>query len=205
MTIAPVRVGHEGLIQQLIGIYESSVAASGRKPVAQFRAFCGDPSYRVEAALAGAEVAGFAIWFIPPAEPFALLEYLAVAEAHRGAGVGSTLVKRRLADAQRTVIAEVESECAEGDPSEQQRRIGFYRRLGFQRVVGLAYQLPLRVAGIPPPMDLFLHRPDPPTPLPRRTLRRWVQVIYTRVYAQDAADPRIEQMMRPVDDPVGLE
>jgi hypothetical protein len=54
-------------------------------------------------------------------------------------------------------------------------------------------------------MHLFAHLAAPDLPPARADLERALRVIYTRVYAQDAADPRIAAMVAPLGDPVGLE
>lgn len=55
------------------------------------------------------------------------LEHLAVNPEIRGKGLGSTLMSEYLAQAERTVVLEVE----DIDTDIAQRRIGFYQRLGF--------------------------------------------------------------------------
>jgi GNAT superfamily N-acetyltransferase len=183
-------------------IYECAFPESERKPTADVLALSGRPDYRVDVARLGEAVAGFAVWFLPPDEPFALLEYLAVDERHRGRGLGAALV-RNGTGVGRTVIAEVDAEDAACP--ERARRVAFYRRLGFGRVAGLAYLLPLRTAGLPPAMGLMVWRPDGAPPLRRAVLARWLGVIYERVYGQAAGDPRVEGMVRGVGDLVEVE
>jgi GNAT superfamily N-acetyltransferase len=194
------------MLPGVCAIYEAAISTSERKPVDALAAMAGRGDYRIDVAKVGDDVAGFGVWFVPPDEPIALLEYLAVDEPFRGSGLGAALLRRGLADAGRTTVVEVESECPEGEGAEhRRRRIGFYRRLGCRRVLGLTYQLPLCAGGQPPPMELFLNRHDSDTPLPRGVLARWLGVIYERVYGQAADDPRITEMMRGVDDPVRLD
>jgi hypothetical protein len=41
--------------------------------------------------------------------------------------------------------------------------------------------------------------------MPRAALRRWLQIIYERVYQSTAEDPRIDAMLARVGDPVQLD
>jgi GNAT superfamily N-acetyltransferase len=191
-------------------IYEASIPASERKPVGAVRAMAADPDYQLIGALADRRLVGFAAVFAPRDEPFALLEYLAVDEGSRGGGVGARLF-RAAVDAQPdrygALLVEVESEDGDaGGRALRRRRQTFYRRLGCRRVAGLAYELPLRTAGPPPPMNLFVHSGgSPPRTLARAQLTRALRTTYARVYGQPATDPRIERMVGGLSDPVAFD
>jgi hypothetical protein len=171
------------------------------------------PDYRLIVATHEQTVLGFAAVFAPPDEAFALLEYLAVDERFRGGGVGGGLFRaavETLAGEGRGGPLLLEVEAPVGDDAtgraQQERRRAFYRRLGCRQVAGLDYLLPLRTASTaPPPMHLFAHVTAPAVSLSRADLERALRVIYSRVYGQDADDPRIAVMMAPVGDPVGFD
>lgn len=77
------------------------------------------PSLEVIGAVSGAEVCGFAAYAIEPARIH--LKYLAVADAHRGRGLGTRLVAAvRQARLTRPFAAETDDDA-----------VGFYRALGF--------------------------------------------------------------------------
>src|SRR5207302_238261 len=84
------------------------------------------------------DVVAVATLFVPPdSTDWALFEYLAVDERHRGRGMGAALFRHVLAAvAGRAVLLEVDSDR---DPSplqhERSRRLAFYQRLGCQRRV----------------------------------------------------------------------
>jgi GNAT superfamily N-acetyltransferase len=194
-------------------IYESSIAPSGRKPATDLLAMAGRSDYRVIAALDNEQILGFATVFAPPDEPLALLEYLAVDEAHRGRGTGAGLFRFAVETLAREgragpLLVEVDSEPDETSASAShpgRRRHAFYRRLGCRRIEGLAYHLPLRTAGLPPPMDLFVHPiRSADLALHRGDLERALRLIYHRVYAQSPDDPRIDRMLTILPDPIHL-
>jgi len=170
------------------------------------------PECRVWVMKDAGRVTGFSIVFVPPAERFALLEYMAVAPEWRNRGVGSALFKQtveRTVSPQRPslpILLEVDSDReAGGDQLIRTRRQQFYRRLGCVRIAGLRYLLPLSGEGPAPAMDLMVYTAQPLRQLPKAELERWLRTIYRDVYRCSADDPRIAQMLQDVSDPVRLE
>jgi GNAT superfamily N-acetyltransferase len=198
------------ILDEVCRIYEASIPASERKPVEAIRAMATRPDYRLIAAVREGVVLGFAALFAPPEESFALLEYMAVDEASRGGGIGADLF-RAAVDAvsprNAMLLVEVEAEVGEGDDREQRRRRqAFYRRLGCRRVAGLAYELPLHVAGRPPAMELMVYPPAMADGrLDSRTVEAALHGIYEKVYDQPADDPRIPRMIAGLTDPILLD
>jgi GNAT superfamily N-acetyltransferase len=208
VALHPIRT-----LKQVCRIYEASIPPSERKPVKAIRAMATRDEYRLIAALRGDTVLGFAATFAPPNESFALLEYLAVDESSRGGGIGAGLFRAAVEALPETsrrasLLVEVEAEVGDGNDREQRRRRqAFYRRLGCRRVAGLAYELPLRTTGEPPPppMQLMIHQPADAHRLDRRTLEAALRDIYHRVYDQLPDDPRINRMLAGVPDALSLD
>ena len=194
-------------IESVCRIYEASIPASERKPVEAIRDMAKRPDYRLLTAVSDGRVLGFAAVFTPPGEFFALLEYLAVDPAVRGAGIGAGLFRAAVeavgggAAGGRWMLIEVDADVSDdaADLHLRRRRQAFYRRLGCRRVAGLAYELPLRTRGLPPPMHLFVHGG---IALTRPELGRALRIIYPQVYGQPAGDPRIDRMLAAVSDPI---
>ncbi len=166
-------------------IYVDALPANERKPVAWLRSLpCGHASSALLVAERDRAVLGFAVLFVPTTGiDAALLEYLAVAEAARGGGVGGQLFAHAVALAGRAVLIEIETGDADAD-----RRRAFYRRLGCRELLGLRYLLPLPGA---PPMGLMVAGADVVT---QADLARWLAIIYAEVYGQPPDDPRIAVM-----------
>ena len=191
-------------------IYEASIPASERKPTDAIRGMAARPDYRLLTAVLDERVIGFATLFAPPGERFALLEYLAVDEAARGAGIGAELFRAvvnatAVAGSARWLLLEVDADV-DDDPADlhqQRRRQAFYRRLGCRRVAGVDYELPLRTpGGRPPPMHLFVHDAGSRRAISRTDLLQALRVVYQDVYGQPADDPRIDAMLAGVPDPI---
>jgi len=199
-----------GHLQAIARIYEASIPPSERKPVSAIWEMAGRPDYRLVAATDSQHVVGFAAVFAPPDDPFALLEYLAVDETTRGRGLGAGLFHTTVEALNRdtrskSLLVEVEADVGgECDHEARRRRLAFYRRLDCRRIADLDYQLPLRTAGVPPAMHLYIHRGANDAPLPRAELARALRRIYAHVYAQRSDDPRIDDMLARVTDPVSL-
>ncbi len=198
--------------RELYEIYAASIAAREQKPEAWICAMVRAPEYRVWVMQGAGRVTGFSILFLPPAERFALLEYMAVAPELRNQGLGSEVFKQTVVGAvtpehrSLPILLEVDSDrevC--GDREIRTRRQQFYRRLGCVRIAGLHYILPLPGLGPPPEMDLLVYSSVPLRQLPKADLERWLRTIYRDVYRCSVDDPRIIQMLRDVPDPVGLD
>jgi GNAT superfamily N-acetyltransferase len=197
---------------QLYAIYAASIVAREQKAEGWIRAMVGAPDYRVSIARSGGLVQGFSILFFPPTEGFALLEYMAVAADRRNRGLGAQLFGRSVEQAvtpegrKVPVLLEIDSDReASSDRAMRTRRAAFYRRLGSVRIAGLRYVMPLPGEGPPPEMDLMVYSAERLGRLRRGELKRWLQTIYRDVYRCSPDDPRIEQMLHDLPDPVGLE
>lgn len=202
----------EPAFRELYEIYSASIAEREQKPEAWICKMVRAPEYGVWMKKRGGHVTGFSILFLPRAEPFALLEYMAVAPEQRNRGVGSELFRQSMARAinadGRSVPAllEVDSDrelC--GDQNMRTRRQQFYRRLGCLRIAGLHYILPLAGEGPVPEMDLMVYSTETPRQLSKGELERWLRTIYRDVYHCSPDDPRIARMLRDVPDPVPLD
>lgn len=197
--------------RELYEIYAVSIAARERKPEAWICEMVRAPEYRFWVMQHGGHIEGFSILFAPPAERFALLEYMAVAPVRRNHGVGGQLFKQTMARAPQQgrslpILLEVDSDReASADREMRTRRQQFYRRLGCVRIAGLHYILPLPGVGPVPEMDLMVYSAAPPRQLAKTELERWLQTIYRDVYRCSPDDPRIAQMLHDVADPVRLD
>jgi len=197
--------------RELYEIYAAAIPARERKPEPRICAMIGAPAYTVWVMKDAGRVKGFSILFSPPAERFALLEYMAVAPEWRNRGVGSQLFKQTMARAvtpkhrTRPIVLELDSDReASSDQQMRTRRQQFYRRLGCVRIAELHYILPLPGQGPVPQMDLMVYAANPLRQLPKPELERWLRTIYRDVYRCSSDDPRIAQMLQDVSDPVRL-
>jgi ribosomal protein S18 acetylase RimI-like enzyme len=210
--LLPINATTREALDGVARIYAASIPASERKPLEAIRQMADRPDYRLIAAADDTDrVIGFAAVFVPADETFALLEYLAVDESTRGRGMGAALfagaVEALGAESRpRSVLVEVDADLPDAPDHEiRVRRQAFYRRLGCRRMADLDYELPLRAAGLPPPMHLFVHHRENDAPVRRTNLARALRKIYTDVYGQPADDPRIGRMLARVTDPVLLD
>lgn len=201
----------EPAFRELYEVYAASIVARERKPEAWICKIVRAPEYRVWVLQRAGRVTAFSILFVPSTEPFALLEYMAVAADQRNQGVGSTLFKESVRRAvppdghSRPVVLEIDSDREAGaDQQLRTRRQRFYRRLGCLQIAGLHYILPLPGHGPPPEMDLMVYSTEPLQQLPKAELARWLRTIYRDVYHCSPQDARIARMLEDLSDPVQL-
>lgn len=196
-------------------VYAASIPAHEQKPRAAMAALLPRADYlHLLQRDADGTPLGMATLYTAPGAGFALLEYLAVDGRIRSRGLGAALfgegVQQALARQPEgaPLVLEVDALTGIPGPIEEQnvRRQAFYRRLGCRRLQGLRYILPLPSDGPPPPMDLWIFTPGTAhVSVPRDTVRAWLVAIYTQVYAQPSADPRIDEMLAPMPATISLE
>jgi GNAT superfamily N-acetyltransferase len=192
------------------GIYAHSIALREQKPRARIADMVARPDYRILLVKKNDVVAGFSMIFAPAAETFCLLEYMAIAEPFRNAGLGAQLFVRSAGNVAISrgavpMLLEVDSDRQpSGDLTVIRRRQQFYRRLGCLRVDGLSYLLPLSGEGPPPAMDLLVHFAGKPFAVRKSQLASWLTAIYTSVYGCPPDDPRLPGMTATLADPVPL-
>ena len=197
MTLTIQRLGSAdvGAFERALAIYREAIEPSEQRPEAELWSALGRSDYLILAALRGQSVVGLAIAFLPQAEDFWLLEYVAMAPSERGQGSGERLV-REASIAARARIGLVEVDEPHGSSETiAVRRLRFYRRLGYRQIEALGYLLPLRTHGVPPPMFMLAFTPNVVAGIPARTIERWLRVIYVEVYGQRPDDPRIAGMV----------
>lgn len=190
--------GDSAAFGRVVEIYTDSIAASGRKPLEQFRRMLEREDYRFLVAELEGRVIGFAVLFLARSAAVALLEYLAVAEGERGRGTGAALFQHAVEGMERarpgaTMLLEVDSDrLADADQDLRRRRQAFYRRLGCRRIEGLAYRLPL--PGPQHEMNLLMWSRTPVESVRREELVRWLALLYEEVYGRPEDDPRLGMM-----------
>lgn len=180
----------------MLRIYEEAIPASERKSASALAEMVARTEYVFLTISDERGVVGFSISIC--FEDAALLEYMAVDRVQRGKGIGAELFRRTVELqelSQRFVLIEVDSDTEVCEDREQRtRRKSFYRRLGCRQIEGLRYRMPRVGSEEPPPMDMLIYRRTLPDCLETADVRRWIEACYTRVYGEQAGNPRISVM-----------
>jgi GNAT superfamily N-acetyltransferase len=209
-SFEPLTSSRAAGFDRFYAIYTQSIALREQKPRPRVADMVDRPDYRVLLVRKNDVVAGFTVVFAPAAETFCLLEYMAVAEPFRNAGLGAQLFQRSVADIAALrgdvpMLLEVDADRPpSGDRTWIRRRQQFYRRLGCLRLEGLSYVLPLSGEGPPPTMDLLVHFAGEPLAVRKPQLTSWLTTIFTSVYGCRSDDPRLTEMTTALTDPVAL-
>src|SRR5215467_8600447 len=82
--------------QYFYRIYADSISERERKPKAWICEMAGRSDYKILLFKRDGSVIGFSMLFLPPDERFALLEYMAVADVYRNAGLGGEIFRRTI-------------------------------------------------------------------------------------------------------------
>lgn len=184
--------------EELYRIYADALPKREQKKRVEIEALVARPDYRFLAIEENGTVISFAIVQISSSQPIALLEYMATDSSRRNTGVGAHVFGEvvNLVDT-RTLIVEADSEreTDADDLAIRVRRKNFYRRLGCRQLKDVHYILPLPGEGDPPLMDLLAFRKNMPRSVARDDVKQWLAAIYAEVYAQSAADPRLELIL----------
>lgn len=195
--------------EEFYNIYADSISARERKSKVWISEMVGKAEYKILLLKLNAHVVGFSVLFLPQSADFGLLEYMATASEHRNKGMGAGLFRHSVQVARsqpsqaRSLILEVDSDrerCL--DQVLRARRQKFYRRLGCLVIAGLPYIMPLVGEGAPPEMDLLIYPINGLRQVSKSGLEGWIKTIYQGVYHCPPDDPRINQMLMNVADPV---
>lgn len=106
------------------------------KPLSAMESMRDSGRYEPLGAYEGEELVGYALMWLEPGVPYALLDYLGTVAGRRGTGIGTRLLGMLAARYAHTMGVFGESEAVTAtDPDEaalQQRRLEFYERNGFE-------------------------------------------------------------------------
>lgn len=176
------------------GVYEASFPPEERTPFAQIPA-------EIRAGRRS-------LWVTEPFRGFALttdlmapegdvlLDYVAVAAAHRNRGVGPLLLRALLADVAAPILLEIEDPDTSSDPFAA-RRLDFYRRQGAAPLAhSHGYAMPNLVTGELLPMNLWELAPDRRTAPPSLPdAQRLVTLIWVNGYRLPPTDERLRVVL----------
>jgi GNAT superfamily N-acetyltransferase len=143
---------------ELWQIYYQSFPADERREWSQISEILCCPRFRLNQLFKNQELIGLiTLWDF---SDFLFVEHFVVRESDRGKGIGSQVLKKVLAENQKTIIVEAEEPITE----EARRRIIFYERLGFSVCEGIYFQPPYSSGNNKVKM-LLMSFPNKTTPL----------------------------------------
>lgn len=123
----------------------------------------------------GQILAFLAAWELPELR---FVEHIAVNPEVRSGGIGRELMNGFIAQSDKPVLLEVEPP----DGELEQRRIGFYERLGFHLNPYDYVQPPLRTGQADLPLRIMTY----PEPVTAEQFGRFRELLYTEIYGVDA-------------------
>ena len=176
---------------QLAWLYEAELKADfppeELKPLKAMLALMEQRRYQALGLYEGEELLGYALLWLEPGIPFALLDYLGTIQGKRSRGLGTAMLDQ-LADYYRDYRGIfVEAEAPEnGDPAGEalrRRRLGFYLRNGFRyggydcALFGVHYQTLIQGREDVTPEELLeVHRRIYRSHMPPHIYQRFIQI-----------------------------
>lgn len=171
-------MNHQSLIStttfnEIFAIMEASFPVSEIRTYSGQQALLANPNYRLftEKDTEGRILAFLAAWELPALR---FIEHIAVNPEVRGGGIGNRLMERYIRLSDKPVVLEVEPP----DGELEQRRIGFYERLGFHLNPYSYVQPPLRAGQEDLPLRIMTY----PRALNLKEFQRFRDILYTEVY-----------------------
>lgn len=166
---------------EIYTIMEASFPVSERRTYSGQKALLDNPHYRIYTGqdAAGRITAFLAAWEFPALR---FVEHIAVNPATRGSGIGYKLMNSYIARSDKPVLLEVEPPIGE----LEQRRIGFYERLGFRLNHFEYVQPPLRTGQPDLPLLIMTY----PRPISQAEFQAYREILYTEVYKIAASRSR---------------
>ncbi|UQZ34894.1 GNAT family N-acetyltransferase [Paenibacillus sp. PK3_47] len=165
---------------EIFAIMEASFPVSEIRTFQEQKALLENPDYRLytECDPKGKLMGFLAAWEFAE---FRFVEHIAVNPETRGGGIGKKLMSEYIAASDKPVLLEVEPPAGE----LEQRRIGFYNRLGFQLNNFDYVQPPLRPGQADLPLCIMTY----PQLLSLEEFNRFRKLLYTKVYKVPADYP----------------
>lgn len=159
--------------EEIFAIMEASFPTSEIRTFEEQLKLLNVPQYRLitEMNSDGKIIAFMACWEFPG---FRFVEHIAVAPSIRGGGYGKKLMEQYINQSKKPVLLEVERPLGE----IEQRRIGFYERLGFHLNSFDYVQPPLREGNADLPLLIMTY----PNPVDEEEFNLYREILYTEVY-----------------------
>jgi len=202
VTLERVADPSSPLFTPCLGILRESIPPGEQLGDAKLKKLLKRDDYRMYALLLDASVVATAILYLPKAQEFVLLDYMAVRVDLRGRSFGSKLFRELVKIASREspaagyLIFEVDDDRGDSPHvgSINRRRIEFYHRLGAQLLSNANYLFP-SPTGPGVPMRLMVYRLRPETKLSQETVRAALENIFREIHGREKNDALLQSIV----------
>ncbi|NOU75591.1 GNAT family N-acetyltransferase [Paenibacillus sp. LMG 31458] len=158
---------------QIFAIMKASFPENERRTYAGAKELLSDPNYRLITEIEGSNniIAFVAVWEFPL---FRFVEHIAVDPVVRGSGLGGKLMTAYIGESLKPILLEVEPPATD----LAQRRVNFYKRLGFHFNHFEYVQPPLQNGQLDLPLKIMSY----PQSLTEAMFSLFKDILYTKVY-----------------------
>jgi ribosomal protein S18 acetylase RimI-like enzyme len=195
--------------KEAMRIYAASFPANVKRPVASIEEMLtSGKSHLVVGRLDDDEIVLMALLYPLKGTPFVLGDYLAVAEEHRGKGIGTLYIKNIFSiigdDQIKYFLGEVENPYLDGNITKV-RRANFFRGLGMKELKGIRYLLPSLKGSLPTEMILMILPRMNTDHLEGNVIRKVIIQIFGELYNRDEGDEILASILKGVPERIKLD
>ncbi|MDD2291467.1 MAG: GNAT family N-acetyltransferase [Aliarcobacter sp.] len=189
---------------KIYAIYEKSFPLSEQKSKEFFRTLFEREDYSIFICQNQDEIEGFTIFYTPLILDFILLEYMAINGNIRSKGLGSKLFQYSISQLHKfdtkPILIEIDS-TKDGSKNYEinNKRADFYRKNSCKIVENFDYILGLKSEYRASKMELMVYFPNEKH-IEKKSLKRYIQEIYSNVYNRSHDDEDIEKMFENLDE-----
>ena len=189
---------------KIYAIYEKSFPLSEQKSKEFFRTLFEREDYSIFICQNQDEIEGFTIFYTPLSLDFILLEYMAINGNIRSKGLGSKLFQYSISQLHKfdtkPILIEIDSTKDNSKNCEiNNKRADFYRKNSCRIVENFDYILGLKSEYRASKMELMVYFPNKKH-IEKKSLKRYIQEIYSNVYNRSHDDEDIEKMFENLDE-----
>ncbi len=189
---------------KIYAIYEKSFPLSEQKSKEFFRTLFEREDYSIFICQNQDEIEGFTIFYTPLSLDFILLEYMAINGNIRSKGLGSKLFQYSISQLHKfdtkPILIEIDSTKDDSkNCAMNNKRADFYRKNSCKIVENFDYILGLKSEYRASKMELMVYFPNKKH-IEKKSLKRYIQEIYSNVYNRSHDDEDIEKMFENLDE-----
>jgi len=201
MRIIEVKSTTDRLFKEALEIYDASFPRNERHPRTVIEERLDRKLYRLFIGQRDGQTVLMALFYPLKGSQFVLFDYMAVAEGHRGKGLGTQFLRglsRTIRLGKRHLILEVEDPRFGDNKEQRRRRVELYRRQGAKMLKGVRYIMPPLFGPTPTDMVLFIWPGPKEGKIPGSAVKKVILQIYKELYGRDGRDPLLNSFLKEV-------
>ena len=207
MRIIEVKSTKDRLFEEALEIYDASFPRNERHARSVIEERLDRKLYRLFIGQKDGQTVLMALFYPLRGSPFVLFDYMAVAEGHRGIGLGTQFLRglsKTIKLGKRHLVLEVEDPRFGDNKDQRRKRIELYKRQGAKMLKGVRYIMPSLFGPTPTEMVLFIWPGPKAGKMPGSTVKKVVLQVYRELYGRDDTDALLNSFLKDIPEVVEL-